>query len=367
MKTAALNEPRPNNPEPVGDLLAAELEARNWSQAELAQILGRPTQFVSEIINGKKEITRESAAQIGAALGTTAEFWLNSQDQYLLAVQEKNTSAQAKLTDVRTRALISRHAPVELLRKRGILTSTHLDDLAKEVIELFELTSLEDEPAFEAAAKRSNQQQPHTMLQTAWLACVRKKAREMLPATKYSPDGLRELAGSLTQLLRTPEGFEQLPELLAEVGVRLVYVEALPGAKIDGAATLVDEYPVIGLSGRGKRLDKVWFTLMHEISHLLLEHVDPGGFILDDLDDADVREEANEKAANREARDLSFHGRFPLVPARINGPWVEKVAADLKVAPIVVVGQLQHRGRLDWRTTLARNAPAVAHVLENWE
>ena len=49
-----------------------------------------------------------------------------------------------------------------------------------------------------------------------------------------------------------------------------------------------------------------------------------------------------------------FPGGFPEVPARINGPWVEQTADELGVARIVVIGQLQHRGRLDWRTTLAK-------------
>lgn len=67
---------------PAGEILADELDARGWTQADFAEVLGRPAQFVSEIISGKKEITRESAAQIGAALGTSAEFWINLQDSY---------------------------------------------------------------------------------------------------------------------------------------------------------------------------------------------------------------------------------------------------------------------------------------------
>ncbi|PJI55352.1 hypothetical protein CTI14_05635 [Methylobacterium radiotolerans] len=60
---------RADDVQPAGDHLLEELTARGWTQAEFAGILGRPVQFLSEIINGKKEITRESAAQIGAALG----------------------------------------------------------------------------------------------------------------------------------------------------------------------------------------------------------------------------------------------------------------------------------------------------------
>ncbi len=48
---------------PPGDFLAEELAARHWTQSDFAQILDRPAQFVSEIVSGKKEITRESAAQ----------------------------------------------------------------------------------------------------------------------------------------------------------------------------------------------------------------------------------------------------------------------------------------------------------------
>lgn len=67
-----------------GEILADELDARGWTQVDFAEVLGRPEQFVSEIISGKKEITHESADQIGAALGTSAEFWLNLQNSSLL-------------------------------------------------------------------------------------------------------------------------------------------------------------------------------------------------------------------------------------------------------------------------------------------
>lgn len=62
---------------PVGEILADELEERGWTQGEFAEIIGRPTQFVSEIISGKKEITRDSAREIAAALDQSPTYWLN--------------------------------------------------------------------------------------------------------------------------------------------------------------------------------------------------------------------------------------------------------------------------------------------------
>jgi HTH-type transcriptional regulator/antitoxin HigA len=366
VKTTSTYDPLPIDQDPVGKLLADELEARDWSQGDFAVILGRPTQFVSEIINGKKEITRESAAQIAAALDTSAELWLNLQDQFLLAEQAKDAGTQTRLREVRTRALISKHAPVELLRKRGTLTATNLDDLAKQVMELYELTSLEDEPAFLVAARRANKNEDLSVLQTTWFACVRRQSRRQPPVEPYSAKKLRSLARSLSQTLHTSEDFQGLPDRFREAGVRLVFVDAFPSAKIDGGAMYVDGYPVIGLSGRGKRLDKVLFTLLHEIGHILKGHVDEQHYIVEEIVDTHDGHGVQESEADDVAGELLFRSAFPQVPARIGGSWVDQVANQLGVARIVVIGHLQYKNRLDWRTTLAKNAPVVGDALETW-
>lgn len=70
---------------PPGDFIREEIEARGWSQSALAEILGRPLQVVNEIINGKKSITARTAAELAAAFGTSAEYWLNLETAWQLA------------------------------------------------------------------------------------------------------------------------------------------------------------------------------------------------------------------------------------------------------------------------------------------
>jgi HTH-type transcriptional regulator/antitoxin HigA len=70
---------------PPGDFIREELEARGWTQADLAAILGRPPQFVSMIVNGKKEITPRTALELASAFGTSARLWLNLEVSYRLA------------------------------------------------------------------------------------------------------------------------------------------------------------------------------------------------------------------------------------------------------------------------------------------
>src|SRR6478752_6273236 len=75
---------RPAEVFPPGDFIAEELEARGWTQGDLARILGRPLQAVNAIIRGKKAITPETAVGLGAAFGTSAEIWLNMENSYRL-------------------------------------------------------------------------------------------------------------------------------------------------------------------------------------------------------------------------------------------------------------------------------------------
>ncbi|WP_197410583.1 HigA family addiction module antitoxin [Arthrobacter sp. EPSL27] len=346
---------------PAGEYLAEELEERGWTQAEFAEILGRPPQFVSEIISGKKEITRESAAQIGAALGTSAELWLKLQDSYFLWRQAQNEKTQGELNDVRLRARLKELAPVAVLRKRGLVTASSTRGQAEQIRQLFGLDSIYDEPSFLVAARRSNQVEDLSPTQKTWLACVYRKA-ESLSVAAYSKTGLTTLAQRLSQEVLLPSAFRDLPRLFGEVGVRLVFVEAFPSSKLDGASFLLDGSPVIAISGRGRRMDKVLFTLLHEIAHVVLGHVDDH-MVLDDEDQHTLGEE---EAADELAARWILPDDLPAPPDRISHGWVTSQAHSQGVHPVIVIGRLQKQGLLTWRSALIKGAPTIAEELHSW-
>jgi|SRR5579871_1366027 len=70
---------------PPGDFIREELEARRWTQGDLAEVLGRPLSAINEIINGKKRITADTAKELAAAFGTSAQVWMNLENTYRLA------------------------------------------------------------------------------------------------------------------------------------------------------------------------------------------------------------------------------------------------------------------------------------------
>lgn len=66
----------------AGEFLADELDVRGISHQEFAQELQLPTRIVTDLINGNQDVTPEVAQRIGAALGTSAELWMNLQRSY---------------------------------------------------------------------------------------------------------------------------------------------------------------------------------------------------------------------------------------------------------------------------------------------
>lgn len=349
---------------PAGEHLSDELEARGWSQADFAEILGRPPQFVSEIISGKKEITRESAAQIGAALGTSAELWLRLQDEYLLWRQSQDGTSRETVEEVRTRARLAEIAPLRELRRRGVITSNSTAGLVDEVKILFGLDSIWDEPHLMIAARRGNRTDPLTATQNGWLACVVRGLAGRSTAS-YSPSHLRSLAAQLSRTVRDPAAVADLPKLYAEAGVRLVHVPAFPSSKLSGAAFRDDAGPVIALSGLRPRLDITLFTLLHETAHIALGHLDDhGGISIEDEEHPHTL--GDEHEADNLAEQWLLPHPLPPVPTRVTRIWVDKTASMEGVHPIVIVGRLQHLRLVPWNSALATGAPKVTQYLQQW-
>ncbi len=72
-----------------GEHLAEELKELGMSTAELARQLDVPTKYVTEILNGRRAISGDTALRLAHFFGTTTEFWLNLQSRYELRVPQK--------------------------------------------------------------------------------------------------------------------------------------------------------------------------------------------------------------------------------------------------------------------------------------
>jgi len=343
---------------PPGEYLRDELEERGWTQTEFAEIIGRPPRVINEIIAGKRGVTPETAREISAALGTSAEFWMNLESVYQLW---RTPRPDTKLI-MRSAKLRERFPVREMINRGWIESSSNAEVIETQVLSFYDLKSLDDEIHIPHAAKKNkNNYFGKEILpgQLAWLYRVKQIALSISVPT-YSEKALREALTQLRELLIAPEEIRHVPRIMMECGIRFIIVESLPSAKIDGVCLWLNKAsPVIGMSLARDQIDNFWFVLRHEIEHVLNKDGQEEGYVVDpDLSgenagtSTDLPEE--ERRANIAASDFCVPSeKIESFIIRKDPFFYEKdviaFAALQKVHPGLVVGQIQfRRNKYDW-------------------
>jgi len=331
---------------PPGDVIKEEMEFRGWSQSDLAEILDRPLAMVNDVVSARRSISLETARGLGAAFGTSAEFWLNMDATFQLSkLESDNSDAIAR------RAILFAKVPLKEMSRRGWIEPTeNVELLESRVLRFLRIESLDQEPELplHAARKSTSYHLPLTPLQKVWLIRSRQLAKTVSAAT-FQQSRFDELMDRLRLLLHIPQEVRHVPRLLAEFGIKLVVVEGFPGSKIDGAS-YVDEdgCPVIAMTLRFDRIDHFWFVLMHELGHVKngTESIDV------EIKVGEVNgKPIEEMNADRFALDhLVPPAQLDNFIARIRPMYssrrIEAFAKTMGVHPGIVVGQLQHRGEI---------------------
>ncbi|WP_404786897.1 HigA family addiction module antitoxin [Altericista sp. CCNU0014] len=81
-----------------GEILADELQELGMSAAELARTLHVPTNRITQILNGQRAITADTALRLGQWFGTGPELWLNLQKAYELRLAQHQVGQEIQQT-----------------------------------------------------------------------------------------------------------------------------------------------------------------------------------------------------------------------------------------------------------------------------
>jgi len=343
-----------------GEILKDELDAREWTQKEFARIIGRPEKTISAIIQGKKDITPETAIEIGAALGTSPNVWNDMQAKYNLYSAIEKTEVRES---IERRARLYSLVPVDELIVRGYIPATDkIEQLESKVCELLEINSINDKFSLAASfryAKHTTTDQPSVI---AWLKIIEQKSRKM-SAPKFSADVLKDVIPDIITSSKSIKGCGEAVKILQKAGVKLVFESPFKGTHIDGAVIYINKTPVIGMTIRLDRIDNFWFTLLHEIGHIVLNH--ETGFV--DLNVTDKTEASEEIKANEWAAGMLLSNEEYKKFVSRTKPFFARRAilefADMAgVHPGIIIGRLQRDGFVPWqnlRDLLEKVSPYV--------
>lgn len=351
-----------------GEYIREELDARGWSQLDLADILGRPPQAVNEIINGKRSITPDTARALGEAFGTSAQLWMNLESAYQLA------RLDAPEGGVQRKAKLYQFAPVSELQKRGWIEKTsNLDVLEAQVLNFYSIKRLDEPIQFLHAARKSTDCGSLSIAQRAWLCRVKRMAKAVRVQGTFGVGKTQAMLRELSALKAEPEETRHISKVLASYGVRFLVLEHLASSKIDGVCLWLNrKEPVIAVSLRYDRIDWFWHTLMHECKHL----INGDGLEAPTLDTQLVGSDAQPQSEKNptEADADRFAASFLIDPAEM-ASFISRVhplysrtkivgfAKRIGVHPGIVVGQLQHQGRIPYSHSRNMLAPVKEFVI----
>jgi len=347
-----------------GDTIKEELDFYDWDQKDLSEILEVSEKHISQLLNNKVPITFEMAQKLSRVFKQSPQFWLNLDANYRLRIE--NEPAFEKTSD---RAKIYQYMPVRELRKRGWF-SENKEKLLEDFKRFWDKDKVEFnflEKQVEACFRKSeayNKFNPYFAY--TWVHMAKKKLSDITINSNFSSTKLKSLAGEISIYSQRQDGITDFINDLKTSGILFLYLPHLEKTYIDGATFWHKKNPVIVYTARYDRNDNFWFTIAHEIGHVLLHNGNRGKDFIDNLEH--LEENDFEKEADKFAREklkIDTILRFFKNTLRVSRKKVKECSSILEVHPAIVIGCLQHEKKIGFNTLNEYKEP-VRELLKDY-
>jgi HTH-type transcriptional regulator / antitoxin HigA len=327
-----------------GYFIREQMELREWTQEDLAEVTGLTLKHINKILQDKQPITIDTAKILAEVFGTSAHYWINIDTGYRLW-KTQEPSVKEKEADIR--AKIYERMPVrDMIKKGWIGPFSNTEELKAQTLTFWTWEHLDfnkiDQQSIPCYTRKSSAyKQFNSAYALTWYQMARKVATAR-PRITYNKSALVLLYEEMHRYTPVAEGISKFLQELEKCGVIFFVLPHLQKTYLDGAAFLSGENPVIVYTGRYKRIDNFWFTLAHEIAHVIMHLDEKSPFILDDLKDGEENE--LEKEANALAAEKLKHNEIAeyLNPYLnyLSSSRVEECAAKYEVHPSIIMGKL---------------------------
>ena len=253
-----------------GYYLKEIVDESGLTQEDFAKRLGTTPKNLSILLKGDQSLSIDIASKLSRMLGTTIAYWLNLQQAY-----------DEKLAEIRSDEELEKEKEVfKLIDYKYFRDYFKLPDLprqtdkqikhVREFLSVSSLTVLEDKNlavnfrSYSENLSRSNTVNANVMVQIA----VNQTLRKEIP--KFNKKKFENAVSfALTQTKNHKSFLFELQRAFEEAGVVLVALPNLKNSGINGASKKVDGKVMLMVNDRRHYADTFWFTLFHEIGHIL--------------------------------------------------------------------------------------------------
>ncbi|MBY3504010.1 ImmA/IrrE family metallo-endopeptidase [Rhizobium laguerreae] len=323
---------------------------RGLSVYELATEIDVSEAKAEALIEGNVLIDKELAERLSAALGSSSSFWIRRESDY------RNDLRRLQSTESRSEALDQSWAksfPIRDMQKFGWLpaavTKSNCDQILRDFFAVGSIQAWQQRfaPTTALAAFRTSPTfESNPAAVTAWLRWAEIQS-DTIQTRDWNPGRLATNLSQMRALTRRNHPRKFIPELkrlCADSGIALVIAPAPTGCRASGATRFLStKKALVVLSLRYKSDDHFWFTFFHEIGHLALHAKD--ALFLEDGSEISSKEEDE---ANKFAEEVLIPAdhRQRLQDLRLRSEDITRLSVRLGISSGIVVGQLQHLGRL---------------------
>lgn len=258
-----------------GLLLKEFLDSRRIEQKDFAQRMGFSEKHISYILTGKADITSAFAEKIAITLGETASTWLNLQTKFDIIKQE-----------IELKQELSRHIDIlknfpidDMIKNKLIKPVQEKWQQLRELMSFFgvgEISKLNlfsiDNYSIRYRKLNSGETKEAKAVLFRWGEKI--ASNRLVPP--YKKDYLEKAVENIRNNMCIPfiEVLKYIKDELEKAGVIFIFTPKISNASASGYSYKYKGNPVILITYRNKQLDTFWFSLFHEIYHVLNEDFD---------------------------------------------------------------------------------------------
>lgn len=328
-----------------GSYIADLINDLDVTQNEFAKRLDTNSKTISSLVNGKCKVTPKIATKLAKYSGTSIDLWLNLQSKYDSVLEEINYEK-----DIENQFEVFKGIDYNTLSKMGYVPKVRdKKSKIKELCKFLRVSTLNALKHRELAisfraAKIKNEK--HVINTNVWIQMVANTLddKPVLPFDKEKLHASLDELRSLTH--KEPSDFvPKIKKILEECGVNFVLIPSIPNAQPKGMVMWKEERIILGMSNKGRFSDMFWFTLFHEIGHVLLHPNE--NFVDLDLTSTEEREaEADEFSKEILIPTDKFEVFTSKGQPSLSS--IEKFADEVGVEKSIVIGRLQKEGYIDY-------------------
>ncbi len=290
----------------IGNVVTQILKERGIKQKEMTELTGIPATVINALINGKRNMTTETAILFETALGVSADFLMRIQTHIELEKARKKRDIAERVDMISEWSAIKDKISVNAIDNEDFV-SMRISEKISCVYNIFGVDNLSDFLSLTIKEQNSSFYKKSSKLKVdqkalfTWKYSCMNISEATNATAEFNKGGIDELAKKLNAIFRENKNtIERTDNALAEYGIKLIRKDKVEQVPVDGMSFWRGSNPTIVYTLRLKTIDNFAFTIMHELGHVKM-HLEKDGEEMINVDGAetdDKEREANDFANN---------------------------------------------------------------------